>query len=55
MWTLKTNEQIQKTRNRVINSEKNQMVARQEGDGQMNEIDERDSEIQSPSYKMNES
>jgi len=31
------------------------MVAREEGDGQMNEIDERDSEIQSSSYKTNES
>ena len=31
------------------------MVTREEGDGQMNEINERDSEIQSSSYKMNES
>ena len=55
MWTLKTNEQIQKTGNRVMNSEENQMFAREEGDGQMNETDERESETQASSYKTNES
>ena len=38
-----------------MNSEKNQMFAREEGDGQMNEIDERGSETQASSYKTNES
>ena len=56
MWNLKnkTSKQTQQNRNRVIDTEYKQVVAKGEGGQGMNEISEDDENAQTASFKIGE-
>ena len=55
MWSLKTKQMNKQSRNRVIDTETKQVVAREEESGRREEIGEGDERVQTYSCKITKS